>query len=834
MLDELSAMIVNRTDFKNDYSQLQEFSMRRSLKLLAAAGPEINQLRRLYEAAAIFSGTNNVEHRLKAYRIVVDAFGSGQDQAISSNSDLLYVILSRLGNFPAIRFMLGDVKEPSYIPWPLIIETDLQARVWQFLLLGRSLALSAPTSAGKSFAYQQFIANEIRRRASYRVAYIVPTRALINQVSADLIDLVENDLKKPVRIITIPVVDSDDVSTRKIFVVTQERLQVLFQNYTDLNFDLAIVDEAHSIADEDRGVLLQSVIEELHERNPNIQFLFSSPHIANPEIFGKLFGLTHFDSIRDGESPVAQNIIFIDCDDIKQNLVTVSRWSPTDGKRQLGTIEFSQNLYDPIQKLIYLSWHFGRDSQSLVYSAGQAQCEDIATGLFDLLAESEDKSTHSDVRVQLSDFVKEAIHPRYTLVQTLKRGVGFHYGNIPSLVRQSIEKAFSDGHLKFIVSTSTLLHGVNLPARNLFLNRPSRGEDKPITAVDFWNLAGRAGRLGKEFEGNVFLIDYPQWQSQPLKGEKVQAISASVQNQVVNRHQDLLNYLMSTDIGSGIQQEIEATFGKLFFDLRHKKIDSVLDRLDPTLDPDRRAALIAKLSEIRDKINLTDNTLDKSLNVSAFRQQSLYQYFMERLKEKDPSHFIPLHPSADFNRGLDKLYWVFKRIHTYLQKLPKNNRSHFYFAPLALRWMRGDPLPLLISDAIAYYENQGRERSPATVIREVLTNVETDLRFRYVKYLTCYNAILQQALEDSGHADIVAHLPALPLYLELGASSRTMISFLQLGLSRISARKLTDKTVDRDMEKSNAVRWLRNQNIDSMDISPIILREVRMALRNIS
>ena len=40
--------------------------------------------------------------------------------------------------------------------------------------------------------------------------------------------------------------------------------------------------------------------------------------------------------------------------------------------------------------------------------------------------------------------------------------------------------------------TSTLLEGVNLPAKNIFIFSNAIGNSK-FSDVDFWNLAGRAG-----------------------------------------------------------------------------------------------------------------------------------------------------------------------------------------------------------------------------------------------------------------------------------------------------------------------------------------------------
>src|SRR5690606_29008122 len=53
-----------------------------------------------------------------------------------------------------------------------------------------------------------------------------------------------------------------------------------------------------------------------------------------------------------------------------------------------------------------------------------------------------------------------------------------------------------------VFCTSTLLEGVNLPAKNIFILSNAIGLTK-FTDIDFWNLAGRAGRLTQELSGNI-------------------------------------------------------------------------------------------------------------------------------------------------------------------------------------------------------------------------------------------------------------------------------------------------------------------------------------------
>jgi len=108
--------------------------------------------------------------------------------------------------------------------------------------------------------------------------------------------------------------------------------------------------------------------------------------------------------------------------------------------------------------------------------------------------------------------------PEDPLTNALRRGVALHYGPLPDPVRRAIEKDFRDGKIQILVSTNTLGQGVNLPiktaviyslerswyevgARNTQVRRTSK-----LKKRDFWNICGRAGRAGKETEGQIVFV----------------------------------------------------------------------------------------------------------------------------------------------------------------------------------------------------------------------------------------------------------------------------------------------------------------------------------------
>jgi len=187
-------------------------------------------------------------------------------------------------------------------------------------------------------------------------------------------------------------------------------------------------------------------------------------------------------------------------------------------------------------------------------------------------------------------------------------------------------------------------------------------------------------------------------------------------------------------------------------------------------------------------------------------------------------------PLGDFNAVLSNYRPVFKRIHTYLLKYPAGDKRHSFFAALALRWMRGDPLPYLIDSAIKYNAKIGSRKSTASIIRETMRDIEESLRFLYVRTFTCYVSLLVVALQRTGFEEFVSTIPDIPLFLEMGASSGSMINLMGLGLSRTTAEELNDYVTDKDMSVSQAKDWLTRQKIRQFDISRACVLEIEAIL----
>lgn len=96
------------------------------------------------------------------------------------------------------------------------------------------------------------------------------------------------------------------------------------------------------------------------------------------------------------------------------------------------------------------------------------------------------------------------VHQSYNLIKLLRRGVVINHGKMPDIIKEHVEFLYRVvDEVRFIVTTSTLLEGVNVPASKLFLLNYTKGMGS-LDPADFKNLAGRVGRYNI-----IFNLDSP-------------------------------------------------------------------------------------------------------------------------------------------------------------------------------------------------------------------------------------------------------------------------------------------------------------------------------------
>ncbi len=800
-------------------------------------GDELNQddRRKLILAASFLSLSENSNERKKAYEIASRLLEiESDDSNLVASADIIF---SRLGNFPG-RTLLRQMHPGTQVaPQLLSLErlarefentisigngrdaclTDFQFNLFQALGESRSFSVSAPTSAGKSFVLGLDLIRRLHKRQE-SIVYLVPTRALIREVANNVrSSLREGNLDVPVRTVPFPL-PKEQCPNGLVYVLTQERLMsLLAADNKGVWISTLFVDEAHNIQDGVRGVVLQNAIERVSRRFPSAEIHFASPLSANPEILLQIANRPTLNAtLIEKLSPVAQNIILVREAKRKPNSAQFSLMNGFD-EIDLGVRLLPFKLRGDVstQKAALAKSITGEDEATIVFTNGASSAEKVAREICEI---STRLSTISRAIDELVEFIRSDVHPRYPLIDCLPYGVAYHYGNMPPLVRARVEDLFKSGEIRFICCTSTLLQGVNLPARHVIIEDPRRGTSGPMPRRDFLNLAGRAGRLLREFHGNIWCLRPENWADPVYKGPELTTINSTMDEAMKDGGTIVQNAIGSELLNEKSRELGEAVLGKLFLDKIQTGEQFSLEQWKTKDNAEMLLATKQTLDKIR--VTLPLSILEDNAGIRPDRLQYLYDY-LKNLDSNELALWIPVGP------------WVpgyYERMKATIQLLQstlrsQNNNSYEYYARLAGKWIHGVPLGEIIMDKVG--PSLDNEKL-STQIRDVLKTLESEIRFRLVKYYLAFCSILRFALEQKGQEELANNIEPFHVYLECGAASPPLLNMIALGLSRSTAiaTARSAKLKGNPATPEEMLRELMQIDLNSLEIPSLCKREL--------
>lgn len=257
------------------------------------------EIEHLLRFSDILCRSENSKHRNLSLKIVSllleleDVSKSEYFKMIAANT------LVKLGNFPSLPiidndesylrvdeirndYILKTLAQISPLGQPF---TDAQYNVFEEMKKRNHFSFSGSTSFGKSFIFEAFTKYIIKEHnKTDNIAFIVPTKALINQVGTRLKEIVEEFGYK---VITTPVIPKFFLSqeNKYIFVFTAERLMLYFTDIKNPKLDYLFVDEAHKLLSkkDTRTPLLYHALVLAKRKSVNIYF--ASPNIPNADVF---------------------------------------------------------------------------------------------------------------------------------------------------------------------------------------------------------------------------------------------------------------------------------------------------------------------------------------------------------------------------------------------------------------------------------------------------------------------------------------------------------------------------------------------------------------------
>ena len=341
-----------------------------------------------------------------------------------------------------------------------------QSHVLKRLLLGDNIAVSAPTSFGKSFIVDAFIAI----RQPENVVMIVPTIALADETRRRI----EHKFSHKYKIITTT---DATITERNIFIFPQERSFAYLDKLEKI--DMLIVDEfykASSMFDDDRSSSLLSAIIELGRISRQKYYLAPNIHKIADNVF-------------------TQGMQFMRLTDFK---TVITKAAKIYEKRR------SDENVDEFKKNNLVNILQNNTAKTLVYAGSYNNINKVSTILADNLPYKE-----TSLLRDFNDWLKVNYGDSFSLCQLSERGIGIHNGKMHRSLSQIQVKLFecTEG-LDTIISTSSIIEGVNTQAEQVIVWSNKNGLHK-FDYFTYRNIIGRAGRMFKYFVGTVYLLEEP-------------------------------------------------------------------------------------------------------------------------------------------------------------------------------------------------------------------------------------------------------------------------------------------------------------------------------------
>lgn len=429
------------------------------------------------------------------------------------------------------------------LPFPL---DPFQRQGCEAVALGHSVLVAAPTGAGKTIVGEFAVAHAHRR--GLKAFYTTPIKALSNQKFSDLRAAYGPDA------VGLLTGDTSINPHAGIVVMTTEVLRnMIYAGSPDLDrLGVVVLDEVHYLADRFRGSVWEEVIVHVGAATSIVAL---SATVSNAEEFGawltEVRGDTRVIVSEVRPVPLWPHVL------VREGLYDL--YTPgTDPTKDMGTPRLNPELeavvkrsrqWDGDDRGYRSSYRPARGSSrprvrrapprfavveqldrhgllpAIVFIFSRAGCEDAvdqvrAAGIV-LTTDDERMRIREIVDVRCAGLPPEDLGPLgFTHWRDhLEAGIAAHHAGMIPLFKEVVEELFAAGLIKVVYATETLALGINMPARSVVLEKLVKWDGqghKDLTAGEYTQLTGRAGRRGIDVEGHAVVVEHPGFDAAQL------------------------------------------------------------------------------------------------------------------------------------------------------------------------------------------------------------------------------------------------------------------------------------------------------------------------------
>jgi superfamily II DNA/RNA helicase len=397
----------------------------------------------------------------------------------------------------------------------------------------RSVVVCLPTSSGKTFIAEFRILQALNQFDQDHgwVAYLAPTRALVNQLTLRLRrefshrGIIVEKVSPALEIDGLEAVmltDREPEREFSVLVTTPEKLDLLIRGGWEEKIGrpltLVVVDEAHGLASENRGLRLELLLATINRDCRNSQFLLLTPFIRNAQEISRWLSPDSHKSIELAVdwSPNDRVIaiahpekghmrgdfgVTLETLHTTRNTIVVPELLDISGRRSLG-LSWSQVSNSP-GKLAAAVAHVLQRRGAVIVLVDKPK---NTWGVAKMLEVEENRiDVNNDDLNHIQQFLIDEMGQNFPLISMLEYGVAVHHGGLSEDTRMLVEWLMERSKLRVLVATTTIAQGVNFPVSGVVFASYQYPYGQDMPPEDFWNIAGRAGRVDQGDLGIVAL-----------------------------------------------------------------------------------------------------------------------------------------------------------------------------------------------------------------------------------------------------------------------------------------------------------------------------------------
>ena len=435
---------------------------------------------------------------------------------------------------------------------------DFQKQAIAALDADQSVVVCAPTGSGKTLIGEYAIYRALAR--GYRVFYTTPLKALSNQklrdfrnrYGADKVGLLTGDLS----------INRDApilVMTTEIFRNMLYGTPIGQVGTSMVGVEAVVLDECHYMNDRQRGTVWE---ESIIYAPPNVQLVALSATIDNSDQLTDWINQVHGATklIYSDFRPVPLEFHFCNPKGLFPLLHTNGKGINPKLKPKGGKPRGRQEA--PSLGYIVSQLQQRNMLPAIYFIFSRRGCDKAVTEIGNFSLVNADEA--AILKQQIDAFLERNPDAGRTgHIESLYRGVASHHAGVLPAWKGLIEELFQQGLIKVVFATETLAAGINMPARTTVISNLSKRTDRGhrmLTASEFLQMAGRAGRRGMDEIGYVVTVQTPYENAQDAAHLAVSDADPLV-SQFAPSYGMVLNLLQTHTIEQA-RELIERSFGQ--------------------------------------------------------------------------------------------------------------------------------------------------------------------------------------------------------------------------------------------------------------------------------